>query len=270
MFINKCRNTSIRRKNTKLNLFLFKKVHFRYFCFSSKTKIGKNVLGRRSIRTKKKCNFNIHWSCFFKPIPSSSLNIVLYVFFSLKLFKFISIIRNSDGIVIAKLTTTNHNLFNYYYFKDFNLKKKKNIFSYSRYILPIVRKLNYETYTFLLKKKTQINCVELFFNSGYQYARATGSNARLISVNKENKTLQIMLPSKEIKLFDLYSTSNNYKQLLLDKRKLMFDNKRYKRFSGHGPTVRGVAMNAIDHPHGGKTKSIKYPKTPWGLTTKYK
>jgi ribosomal protein L2 len=28
------------------------------------------------------------------------------------------------------------------------------------------------------------------------------------------------------------------------------------------PTVRGVAMNAIDHPHGGKTKSIKYPKTP--------
>jgi ribosomal protein L2 len=29
-------------------------------------------------------------------------------------------------------------------------------------------------------------------------------------------------------------------------------------------------MNAIDHPHGGKTKSIKFPKTPWGLPTKLK
>lgn len=29
-------------------------------------------------------------------------------------------------------------------------------------------------------------------------------------------------------------------------------------------------MNPVDHPHGGRAKSIKYPRTPWGLTTKYK
>jgi large subunit ribosomal protein L2 len=39
---------------------------------------------------------------------------------------------------------------------------------------------------------------------------------------------------------------------------------------GKKSIVRGVAMNPVDHPHGGRAKSIKYPRTPWGLTTKYK
>jgi large subunit ribosomal protein L2 len=34
--------------------------------------------------------------------------------------------------------------------------------------------------------------------------------------------------------------------------------------------VRGVAMNAVDHPHGGRTKSLRYPQTPWGKSTKGK
>jgi large subunit ribosomal protein L2 len=34
--------------------------------------------------------------------------------------------------------------------------------------------------------------------------------------------------------------------------------------------VRGVAMNPVDHPHGGRTKAIRYQRTPWGKTTKYK
>jgi large subunit ribosomal protein L2 len=44
----------------------------------------------------------------------------------------------------------------------------------------------------------------------------------------------------------------------------------YWRLFGNKPTVRGVAMNAVDHPHGGRTKSIKHPLTPWGKTTKKK
>jgi large subunit ribosomal protein L2 len=42
------------------------------------------------------------------------------------------------------------------------------------------------------------------------------------------------------------------------------------RSFGHKPIVRGVAMNPVDHPHGGRTKAIKHQRTPWGLTTKYK
>jgi hypothetical protein len=39
---------------------------------------------------------------------------------------------------------------------------------------------------------------------------------------------------------------------------------------GQRPKVRGVAMNPVDHPHGGRTKSIRLPKTPWGKVTKLK
>jgi large subunit ribosomal protein L2 len=44
----------------------------------------------------------------------------------------------------------------------------------------------------------------------------------------------------------------------------------YWRTFGKKPLVRGVAMNAVDHPNGGRTKSLKYSKTPWGTTTKFK
>jgi large subunit ribosomal protein L2 len=44
----------------------------------------------------------------------------------------------------------------------------------------------------------------------------------------------------------------------------------YWRSFGSKSLVRGVAMNPVDHPNGGRTKSIKYPRTPWGKTTKYK
>ncbi len=44
----------------------------------------------------------------------------------------------------------------------------------------------------------------------------------------------------------------------------------YWRSFGVKSLVRGVAMNPVDHPNGGRTKAIKYPRTPWGKTTKYK
>jgi large subunit ribosomal protein L2 len=44
----------------------------------------------------------------------------------------------------------------------------------------------------------------------------------------------------------------------------------YWRSFGLKSLVRGVAMNPVDHPHGGRTKSVRYPRTPWGKTTKFK
>jgi large subunit ribosomal protein L2 len=44
----------------------------------------------------------------------------------------------------------------------------------------------------------------------------------------------------------------------------------YWRSFGVKPIVRGVAMNPVDHPHGGRTKAVRYQRTPWGHTTKYK
>jgi len=44
----------------------------------------------------------------------------------------------------------------------------------------------------------------------------------------------------------------------------------YWRKFGKKATVRGVAMNPVDHPHGGQSKAIRYQRTPWGHTAKHK
>lgn len=270
MLIKEFIQTKIRRNNIKLKLFLYKNIHFRYFSFSGLSTFSKTIKKHRSLRTKKKKKLNLYWNYHKSTNFYKSLNVVLYIFFSLKIFKFIMIIKNSSGVVCSKLATTGRNLFSYFFFKT---KQPKNILYYGRIKWEsnkILSKLDFESFVFLLKRRSFVNCVELFFKKGHQYARALGSKARLLDIDKKSETIQIELPSKEIKIFDMYSTCNKYPLLLNDKRKLLFDNKRYKRLSGFGPLVRGVAMNAIDHPHGGKTKSIKYPKTPWGLTTKFK
>ena len=43
-----------------------------------------------------------------------------------------------------------------------------------------------------------------------------------------------------------------------------------QRWLGRRPTVRGVAMNPVDHPHGGRTKGGGHPVSPWGFPTKGK
>jgi large subunit ribosomal protein L2 len=57
---------------------------------------------------------------------------------------------------------------------------------------------------------------------------------------------------------------------LLDINSLNLTSAASSKKKGKAPRSRGVAKNPVDHPHGGRTKSIKYPRTPWGLTTKYK
>jgi large subunit ribosomal protein L2 len=57
---------------------------------------------------------------------------------------------------------------------------------------------------------------------------------------------------------------------LKNKRLVTNTKSGYWRNFGLKPHVRGVARNPVDHPHGGRAKSIKYPRTPWGKTTKFK
>lgn len=270
MLIKEYMQTKIRRKNIKLKLFLYKNIHFRYFSFSGLSNFSRTIKKHKSLRTKKNKKLNLYWNYHKSTNFYKSLNIILYIFFSLKIFKFIMIIKNSNGVVCSKLATSGRNLFSYFFFKT---KPTKMPFNFNKIRWELdkkLSKLDYESFVFLLKRRSFVNCIELFFKRGHQYARALGSKARLLDTDKKSETIQIELPSKEIKIFDMYSTCNKYPLLLNDKKKLLFDCKRYKRLSGFGSLVRGVAMNAVDHPHGGKTKSIKYPKTPWGLTTKFK
>jgi large subunit ribosomal protein L2 len=117
---------------------------------------------------------------------------------------------------------------------------------------------------------SKVSLLEVYPGSGIQYVRSAGSCARVIRINLNNHTSVIKLPSGMKKSFSLYSLASLGRVALRDKRRLKNTRSGYWRTYGVKPHVRGVARNPVDHPHGGRTKSIKYPRTPWGKTTKYK
>lgn len=115
----------------------------------------------------------------------------------------------------------------------------------------------------------QIHNIELTPGKGGQLARAAGSTAQIIAKQKKFVTLQ--LPSNEIRLVskNCWATIGqigniNFTNTLLKKA-------GRKRWLDRRPSVRGVAMNAVDHPHGGGEGRAPvgrpHPVTPWGKAT---
>lgn len=116
---------------------------------------------------------------------------------------------------------------------------------------------------------TMIHNIELKKGKGGQMARSAGTAAQLLA--KEEGYAQIKMPSGETRMvhLDCYATIGqvgnlNYENVSIGKA-------GRTRWLGKRPTVRGVAMNPIDHPHGGgegRTSGGRHPVSPWGMPTK--
>ena len=116
---------------------------------------------------------------------------------------------------------------------------------------------------------TMIHNIELKQGKGGQLARSAGSAAQLVA--KEAGYAQIKIPSGETRMvhLDCYATIGQVGNL--DHENISIGKAGRTRWLGKRPTVRGVAMNPIDHPHGGgegKTSGGRHPVSPWGLPTK--
>ncbi len=118
---------------------------------------------------------------------------------------------------------------------------------------------------------TVIHAIELRPGKGAQLVRSAGVGAQLISVEGQYATIR--LPSKEMRkvLADCYATIGEVGNQEHNLRSI--GKAGANRWRGIRPTVRGVAMNPVDHPHGGgegKTSGGRHPVTPWGVPTKGK
>ncbi|MDC0129772.1 50S ribosomal protein L2 [Gammaproteobacteria bacterium] len=116
---------------------------------------------------------------------------------------------------------------------------------------------------------TTIHCVEMKPNKGAQIARSAGTSARLIA--KEGIYATLRLQSGEMRkiLSECRATLGTVSNQENNLRSL--GKAGAKRWRGVRPTVRGVAMNPVDHPHGGgegRTSGGRHPSTPWGIPTK--
>ena len=116
---------------------------------------------------------------------------------------------------------------------------------------------------------TQVHCIEMKPGKGAQIARSAGTVAQIAAIDGDYVTVK--LRSGEMrKIFSKCKATigevGNSEYSLQSHGKA-----GAKRWLGVRPTVRGVAMNPIDHPHGGgegKTSGGRHPVSPWGTPTK--
>ena len=132
------------------------------------------------------------------------------------------------------------------------------------------RKTSHYTLLHLARTFRKISNLELTPGKGSQYARSAGCFAKITKIDRENHVGLVKLPSGVRKFFSAYSSLLRGPSALRLKRKVTNTKSGLWRTHGLKPKVRGVARNPVDHPHGGRTKAIKYPRTPWGKTTKFK
>ncbi len=118
---------------------------------------------------------------------------------------------------------------------------------------------------------TIVHNVELKPGKGGQLARAAGSYAQL--AGKDGGYAQLKLRSGELRLVNAECLATIGAVSNPDHQNRVIAKAGRSRWLGIRPTVRGVAMNPVDHPHGGgegKTSGGRHPVTPWGKKTKGK
>ena len=116
---------------------------------------------------------------------------------------------------------------------------------------------------------TMIHNIEIKKGKGGQLARAAGMAAQLLA--KEAGYAQIKFPSGETRMVHQECVATIGQVGNLDHENISIGKAGRSRWLGKRPTVRGVVMNPLDHPHGGgegKTSGGRHPVSPWGLPTK--
>ena len=116
---------------------------------------------------------------------------------------------------------------------------------------------------------TTVHCVEMLPGKGAQLARSAGTSVQLLA--REGSYAQLRLRSGEVRKVHVECRAT-IGEVGNEEHSLESVGKAGRmRWRGVRPTVRGVAMNPIDHPHGGgegKTAAGRHPVSPWGTLTK--
>lgn len=114
-----------------------------------------------------------------------------------------------------------------------------------------------------------IHAIELKVGGGAQMVRSAGNSAQLMG--RDNGYAQVRLPSGEVRLINENCTASMGVIGNEQHQNIKIGKAGRSRHMGKRPSVRGVVMNAVDHPHGGgdggRHRMAKAPRTPWGQKT---
>ena len=112
---------------------------------------------------------------------------------------------------------------------------------------------------------TMVHAIELRPGGGAKIARSAGSGVQLLAREGDRATLR--MPSGEIRMVDAACRATVGEVGNADQGNIKLGKAGRRRWQGIRPTVRGVAMNPVDHPMGGgegKTSGGRHPVSPWG------
>src|SRR3954465_15017206 len=112
---------------------------------------------------------------------------------------------------------------------------------------------------------TVVHCIELRPGGGAKIARSAGSSVQLVA--KDGPHAQLRMPSGEIRNVDLRCRATVGEVGNAEQSNISWGKAGRMRWKGKRPTVRGVAMNPVDHPLGGgegKSSGGRHPVSPWG------
>ena len=259
MFLKKLRTVSSASRNIKkLTSSWFDKKSYNLLNWRKISKAGRGKSGRIILWTKA----SIKHRLIFPKISYSCRLKLLSIISTFRLIPFqnklIALLFFSSGSVAYLQAPESFKIFSFIYFPVKTNWVRKFYSNPSLFILAHIKRLS------------KVSLVELYPGAGIQYIRSAGTSARLTKIDVTTHTAVLQLPSGVRKSFSLYSLASFGPVALKIKRATANTKSGYWRSFGLKPRVRGVARNPVDHPHGGRTKSIKYPRTPWGKTTKFK
>lgn len=112
---------------------------------------------------------------------------------------------------------------------------------------------------------TMVHAVELRPGGGAKLGRAAGAAIQLVA--REGKMATLRMPSGEMRMVDVRCRATVGEVGNAEQSNINWGKAGRNRWRGIRPTVRGVVMNPIDHPHGGgegRTSGGRHPVTPWG------
>lgn len=171
--------------------------------------------------------------------------------------KLLSLVRYAHGDLSYYITTEKHKMFNMFFVP---WKHERTHYNHKKFFGRLI----------FYKNLSFVSLVETMPLKGAQYCRSSGTISKILKLDYKSLSTLIKLPSGRTKFFSAFGFAASARVLFKDNKKFFNSKAGYWKGFGFKSIVRGVAMNPVDHPHGGRTKSIKYPKTPWGKTTKFK
>jgi large subunit ribosomal protein L2 len=116
---------------------------------------------------------------------------------------------------------------------------------------------------------TEVHNIEMRPGKGGQLVRSAGGYAQVVA--KEGKHAQLRMPSGEVRKIPVVCMATVGMVGNREHENVSLGKAGRTRWMGRRPKVRGVAMNPVDHPHGGgegKTSGGRHPVTPWGVPTR--